>query len=573
MKPKRGLFSAILIIGMFLFIIGCAYAEDGQTTLYGKVTKINGTEITVALGTLKQQAGGQPQQAPPNSEGAPPMPGGGQASPPEILTLSGETKTFTVTNSCKITMQGMQGPGSAASAAKLSDIKVGAYLQMTFDSGAKNPSLIHIMLGSQPGGTPPAAPSGQTSVPGGQAASDTTIVAGTAVYALSSGTAKKSEGTLKATTDDQSAVIVSNGGSLAITSMQITTSGNTSSMDNSSFYGLNAALLVKAGSKLTIKDTDVTTTGTGANGIFACGSGSYIELNGVTIDCAASGAHGVDSTIGGKIVMENVDITTSGNGAAAAIATDRGGGTIIAKGGTVLTKGTKSPAIYSTGAIEVSNATLRSITSEVAVIEGKNSITLSDCIAKSEKNYGVFIYQSMSGDATVGSGTFTMSEGSLTVTEGPVFYSTNTACIINLKSVKISGSSGILLKAGADQWGNSGSNGADITLNADSQKLSGDVVLDGISTASLVLKNESILEGAINKEKTAKFVSLSLDGKSTWKVTADSYVTVMKDGDNSLANIISNGHNVYYDSKNKDNSWLSGKTITLVGGGKLMPAK
>ncbi len=572
MKPRRRLFSAILLLCVFMVIGDISYAGEGQTTLHGKVTAIKGTQVTVAIGTLKQQTGGQPQQAPPAGGSTPPPSSGVQAGPPEILTLTGETRAFTVTNSCKITMQGMQGPGAAAIVAKIADIIVGSYLQLTFDSSSKNPTVIHIMLGFQPGGSPPTGSGGRPTgtLPTGQNP-DMAVISGTAVYSLSSGTAKRSEGVLKATNNDQSAVIVSNGGSLAITSMQITTSGSTSSMDNSSFYGLNAAVLVKAGSKLAMRDSVITTTGTGANGAFACGNGAYIELIGVSIDCAASGAHGVDATIGGQIVMDEVNITTSGNGAAAAIATDRGGGTIIANGGTILTKGNKSPAIYSTGDIKVSNATLRSIASEAVVIEGKNSITVENCSIKSEKNYGVLIYQSMSGDAAVGSGTLTVNGGTLTVQEGPVFYSTNTVGVINLKGAKISGSSGILLKAGADQWGNPGSNGSDITINADSQKLNGNIVLDKYSTAAILLKNGSALEGAVNKDKTAKSVSISLDSKSIWKVTADSYVTAITDSDRNLANIFSNGHKVYYDSKNKDNTWLGGKTISLNGGGKLLP--
>ena len=161
-------------------------------------------------------------------------------------------------------------------------------------------------------------------------------------------------------------------------------------------------------------------------------------------------AHGVDATMEGTIDMRDVNITTAGNGAAAAIATDRGGGTITASGGTVVTTGTKSPAIYSTGSITVSGATLRSTASEVAVIEGKNSITVNDCVMESKTNFGVFIYQSMSGDASLGTGTFTMTRGSLTAEQGPLFYSTNTDAVIKLSGAALSCKSGVLLKAGAD---------------------------------------------------------------------------------------------------------------------------
>ena len=188
---------------------------------------------------------------------------------------------------------------------------------------------------------------------------------GTAVYTLNSGSAARSSETLTASAGDQSAIIVSDGAQLKLAGMTIETSGNTSSMDSSSFYGLNAAILAQAGSGVSITDSTIITSGTGANAVFACGTGARIDMTNVDIVCEASGAHGVDATMEGTITMRDVNITTAGNGAAAAIATDRGGGTITASGGTVVTTGAKSPAIYSTGSITVSGAALTSMASEV----------------------------------------------------------------------------------------------------------------------------------------------------------------------------------------------------------------
>lgn len=587
-----------------IFHIHCTKKSNAASTIYGKVTAISGSKVTIALGTLNQQGGNQkgstsgssaPQGNPPSGQSGSKsgsgsnstagssntqqdtpssgMPGGMG----DQITLTGKSKTITISNTGIITKQSSAGFGgqssngqnsanttstSGSTSASLSDIRVGSVLKITYKNSLDN--LVSVEILSSMGGN---------SAGSSQAGGNTTEVTGTGFYTLSSGSATKSNGTITASNKDQSAVIVSNGASLKLSNMKLSTSGNSSSMDSSSFYGLNAAVLAKANSKISISNTTINTTGTGANGVFAYGNGASIDLNNVNINCKASGAHGVDATVSGVLTMNNVNITTAGNGASAAIATDRGGGTITANGGTVLTTGTKSPAIYSTGNITVNNATLKSTASEAAVIEGKNSITANNCIMTTTKNYGVFIYQSMSGDASVGSGTFTMNGGSLTAAEGPLFYSTNTTGIINLKNVSLSCKSGILLKANADQWGTTGSNGSDITLNADAQKLKGDVILDKISTGVLNLKNNSTLQGAINTDKTAKSVSLSMDKSSTWNVTADSYLTGLIDGDTTLKNIISNGYTIYYNSTGSANSWLGGKTITLTGGGKLVPMK
>lgn len=82
-----------------------------------------------------------------------------------------------------------------------------------------------------------------------QAGGNTAEVTGTGAYTMSSGTATKSNETLTASGKDQSAVIVSNGASLTLSNDKIETSGGSSSMDSSSFYGLNAAVLAKAGGK------------------------------------------------------------------------------------------------------------------------------------------------------------------------------------------------------------------------------------------------------------------------------------------------------------------------------------
>jgi hypothetical protein len=633
-KPAISLLMAVSIIGFS----ACSTKSKSTSIVYGKVTAISGNKVTIALGTMKQQgenqnnnasgSGNPPQGTPPsgqpgnnsstgsnstsggnnttqgtsqngspsngsnttsgsnnNTQGNPPsgQPGGA----PDMLTLTGESKTITISDTGIITKQSMAGIGGQAqngqsstnttgnntansnanstsnnTSASLSDITVGSILKITYKTNIENLVSVEIM-GS----------AGGNSANGAVGSGDTTEVTGTGFYTLNSGSATKSNETLTASEKDQSAAIVSNGANLTLSNMKIATSGNSSSMDSSSFYGLNAAVLAKTNSKISISNTTINTTGTGANGVFACGNGASIDLNNVTINCKASGAHGVDATVAGVLTMKNVNITTAGDGAAAAIATDRGGGTITATGGTVITTGTKSPAIYSTGNITVSDAKLQSSASEVAVIEGKNSITVNNCNMSTDKNYGVFIYQSMSGDASVGCGTFTMNGGSLTANEGPMFYSTNTTGVINLKNAALTCKSGVLLKAGADQWGNSGSNGSAITLNADTQNLKGDVVLDNISTAVLTLKNNSTLQGTINTAKTAKSVSLTLDQLSTWNVTADSYLTSLTDADTALKNIISNGHTVYYDSTNSANSWLGGKTINLTGGGQLTPSK
>lgn len=368
---------------------------------------------------------------------------------------------------------------------------------------------------------------------------------------------------------DQSVILVNGSGSLSIDQSTISKlAGATTSDDNSNFYGVNAAVLVENG-RLKIANSKIKTTVNGANGIFSNGNNSHITVENVEILTTADSSRGLDSTYGGTITGKNIKINTSG-AHCAALATDRGGGIVSVVNAILNTAGEGSPGIYSTGNISANDSTVIATGSEAASIEGKNTITLINCNITGSKKYGVFIYQSTSGDAAVGEGIFNMTGGAVTAKEGPLFYSTNTVATINLEDVKLSGT-GTLLKASTDSWGNSGSNGANVTLNAINQELSGTVAADSISSILLNLKDKSKLISTINSNKSAKSVTLKLSKDSSWNVTGDSYLTALTDEDTTLANIYSNGFTIYYDKSNSANNWLDGKTVNLNGGGKLTP--
>jgi hypothetical protein len=395
---------------------------------------------------------------------------------------------------------------------------------------------------------------------------------GPAVYTQSGGTEVRSNQTITTSNKATSGVKVMEKGVLTLSDSKVTTSGNTTGMEHSSFYGLNAGVLALGGSKITMTNSSITTRGTGANGAFAVGAGSVVKLSKVKIDCVASGAHGVDATIAGTVICTDVDITTAGNGAAAAISTDRGGGTITFTRGNVATSGTRSPGIYSTGSITVSDAKIKATGSEAIVIEGKNSVTLKNTSLSCLKQCGAMLYQSFSGDAGIGTSVLTMTGGSLTAAEGPMFKVTNTDAVVDLKGdAKLNAVSGILIKAAADQWGREGSNGGHLTFKADGETLVGDITCDDISTVSVALQNKTTLKGTINADGTAEAMALTLDASSVWEVAGTSYLTSLTDEDATLANIHDNGHTIYYDAKADASQWLGGKTWKLAEGGTLSP--
>jgi len=391
-------------------------------------------------------------------------------------------------------------------------------------------------------------------------------------YIQSGGTGTSSNQTYITSNTDESAVKVNNSGSFTLYDSAVIKAGGTSSNENSDFYGLNAGVLAESGGAIELSNCTITTKANGANAVFATGSGSSVNLTNVKIETSADSSRGVDATQAGTITCTDVDITTAGQHCAA-IATDRGSGTITVTGGTMNTAGDGSPGIYSTGNITVSDSIITATGSEAAVIEGKNSISLTNVTLSGEKKCGAMLYQSFSGDAEVGTSSFTMNGGLLKAEIGPLFYITNTQSVIELKGADLTAKSGTLLTASADRWGNTGSNGGNVTFNAEDETLTGNITCDNISSISAILKNSTALTGAINSDNAGGLVALTLDSTSTWNVTGTSYLTSLTDEDSTLANIKDNGYTVYYDSNSSTNSWLEGKTYTLTDGGQLTPSQ
>ena len=385
---------------------------------------------------------------------------------------------------------------------------------------------------------------------------------------------------------DTSVVTVTNKGSLNLNNAVLTKSGgDTSNTEKSDFTGLNAAVLVSSASSLNLTNSDITSFAKGSNAIFVTGSSSKAYVENVTITTSKDSSRGLDATYSGTIEAHNVVINTAGDHCAA-VATDRGEGTVTVYDSTLNTNGFGSPSIYSTGDIKVYDSTGSATASSAAVIEGKNSIVMDGCdfttysygrTTKGIDCCAVMIYQSMSGDASVGTGSFSVSDSTLTVSpsssvysSAPFFFITNTDAEIYMQNTTLNYGSGILVNVSGNtgEWGTSGSNGGDLTFTAVNQALSGRIYVDAISTLTLSLSSSS-LTSAINTANTAKSVSLSLDSASSWSLTGNSYLTVFTDSDTTLSNIQSNGYNIYY--KSSSNSWLNGATITLNGGGKLIP--
>ncbi len=398
------------------------------------------------------------------------------------------------------------------------------------------------------GGEPPQMPDGNDppDMPGGgQRSTDN----GTAANTIDSDTVISQEN-YTSSADDENALRIS-GAKAELSGITVKKTGSSTNTESGDFYGMNAAVLALDGANVVIKNGDIFTDGINSNGIFSYGKGTEVSIYDTVIRTTERNSGGIQTTGGGTTNAYDLDIETQG-ASSAAIRSDRGGGNVDVKGGTYVTNGTGSPAIYSTADIEAENAVLTANSSEGAVVEGKNSISLDNCVLTGnmkgtyndpdENIHNIMIYQSMSGDAEVGKAEFSAEGGSITALAGDMFYVTNTSCEIELERVEFTLANDTFLRVeGNDSsrgWGNKGENGGIVDLETEDQKINGNIYVDEISSLDMTLGEGSEFTGSINPDGEAGEVTVHLESGSRWTLTADSYITRL-DGD--ISDVDTNG--------------------------------
>lgn len=469
---------------------------------------------------------------------------------PSMLDLTGEEQEITVTDSTIITKQTMDGgqgapdgnapekpDGEAQDGADagqseeitLDDIKEGDIVSITLDDDG-NAATITVQSMEMGGGQ--GGPGGQDSGVDSYAAaneysSDETV----------------SDTSLESTETNENAALVSNGAEVTFNNDAISrTSSDSQGGDNSSFYGVGAAVLATDGTAY-VKDSTITTDSKGGAGLFAYGDGTVYAAD-TDISTQQDTSGGIHAAGGGKLYAWDLSVETNGE-SSAAIRSDRGGGTMVVDDGTYTSNGVGSPAVYCTADIAVNNAELTANGSEAVCIEGLNSLRLYNSnltgnMSDDDQNdttWTVILYQSMSGDSEVGNSTFQMDGGTITSKNGGLFYTTNTECTIALKDVDITynDDSEFFLQCTGNNnqrgWGQSGSNGSDCNFTADSQDMKGNVIWDSISDLDFYMTNGSTLEGAFVNDETYAgnggdgYCNVVIDKDSTWTVTGDSKIT------------------------------------------------
>lgn len=544
-------------------------------TVIGQITEIENEQATVVIGTVEEFASGNfmgipsgevpsgeapsgeapsgeaPGEAMPDGEiPSGEMPAGGMGEMPDYIFTEGtETYTFTLDADLLVSTD-----GEMENASSVSELTVDDVIQMEFDESG---NIIQIMIlnATSMNGMGEAPEEGMS----GQAQG---VDSYTALQSYDEDTTLENL-EITSTGSDENAILIQNGATVELNNLNVERiSEDSTGGDNASFYGVGAAVLVTEGTAYVDGGT-YTTDAAGGAGIFSYADGIAYVRDAI-INTTQNTSGGIHVAGGGTLYAWDLEVETSGE-SSAAIRSDRGSGIMIVDGGTYISNGVGSPAVYCTADITINDATLVATGSEGVCIEGLNTLrlfetTLQSNMPENEQNdctWSIILYQSMSGDSEVGNSTFEMTGGSIESENGGLFYTTNTECTITLKEVDITTLDSydfFLMCTGntnARGWGTSGSNGSDCLFTGINQTMVGDVIWDSISNLDFYITENSKLTGSfIQNEDYAGaggsgYANVYISEDSTWIVTGDSTVTSLS----SKGSILDE----------------SGKTVSVVG--------
>ncbi len=372
------------------------------------------------------------------------------------------------------------------------------------------------------------------------------LFSGTGAYTITADTTEEGK-SYTSEASDENALRVENGCTASVDAATVEKlSGDSSSAAASQSVGLNAAVMLHDGAQFTLTGSDIISDTAGA-GAFAYGVDTYLMMEDSTVRTSTDNSCGLAAADGAIIAAKSLAVSTQGE-SSSAVCTAQTGGNISITGGTFTTGGADAPAVYSAGGVSAQNATLRANHSAAIAVDDGGSVALNDCtvsgnmtVASDDENevfYAVLLYNSATDTDSEGQSIFTMTGGLLNANNGDLFFVTNTNGVINLTNVTLSPNNGVLLRvAGID-----GQNGGTCSLTAVNQILTGDIVVDVISTLDLSLTDGSSFTGSINPGGTAGAAIITLSDDSTWILTGDAHLSGFT---GKTKNIETNGYTVY----------------------------
>ncbi|KAJ5679969.1 hypothetical protein N7462_008213 [Penicillium macrosclerotiorum] len=382
--------------------------------------------------------------------------------------------------------------------------------------------------------------------------------------------------------NDTSVVVATDGSQLNISYVTVIKEGYSTWLNQASFFGVNAAVNIANDSTAYISHTNITVHNGAAN-IYAYGTGSTVYVEDVDLYSSGPVSHGIYAAGNGTVYANNIRHYSGGN-RCSSFSGDSPGGNLYITDAVAHTAGIGSAIFYTLGETYGTDIVGKAENAPCLFSDGEQLSVFKNVDFSCGLLAGTILFSSSSRD----SGASVSFENSRLTTTGEdmaALWFGNIIASAEIISTEINTASGILVIANTSQVTqafsyfagseeNSAIKPADVTVTVSESTLEGNIVAYNGSSITWKLADYSDWTGAAvlgGSSGTATF-SISVDATSTWTLTDDVHLQAFKNGDKTLSNIKSKGHNIYYNPANTHNSWLKKKTVSLSGGGKLRPS-
>jgi hypothetical protein len=381
--------------------------------------------------------------------------------------------------------------------------------------------------------------------------------------------------------NDTDVILVSDGAQLNLSFVEVLKVGYSSNLLQSSFFGVNAAINVQNASTAYFDHVNITVHNGAAN-IYSYGNDTVVHVDNAYLYSSGPVSHGLYSSGYGAIVANNIE-HYSGGYRSSSFSGDSPAGYINITNAVAHTAGIGSAIFYALGKIVARNVVGLAEKAPSIFMDGIQSIDLYNADITGSLLGGIVIFCSQVRQ-TGGRVNFTDSKLTAKGKSVSGTWFGNTIASVNIYNTEIVTESGILVVANysqvtqdfdyyADYNDNNNLLPAIVTFNIEESQLSGDLVAYNGSSINWSLKSHSSWTGAGYVGFGEGFFNVDLDSTSTWTLTADTILQNFTSEDVSLSNIMSGGHNIYYNSTAHGSIWLNGSTIALRGGGSALPIR
>ncbi|CEJ60597.1 hypothetical protein PMG11_09166 [Penicillium brasilianum] len=383
--------------------------------------------------------------------------------------------------------------------------------------------------------------------------------------------------------NDTSVLVVTEGSTVTVDDSVIVKTGYSTSLNQASFYGVNAAVNNANGSTLHLSNVNITTHNGAAN-VYTHGNTSVIYAENIWMYSSGPVSHGLYASGNGTIYAKNVRHYAGGD-RCSSFSGDVPNGFIHVENAIAHTDGVESAICFLQGICNMTNVVGYARNSPVSFSDGSMG-PVTGIWKDSDLTAGLLAGFVIFSDSAIRDGSTTILDNTKLTVLGdtmPALWAGNIIAEAHIKSSFINNSaSGLLVVAnysfitqdfnyfaGYDQ--NKNMSPGQISVKVEDSSLSGSLVAYNESKITFNLAEHSHWTGDAKIGYNSAYIAVHLDETSTWNLTGNSALQNFSDADTSLSNVVSNGFNITYDKESKFNSALRGKTYKLRGGGFLRP--